>query len=98
MNTILAQLQQHLEQSSGFFAGEAVVIDASALEQGVDWQALQNCLLTHELHPIGVVATGAVASSAEQAGLALLSVTRTRSRASVSVTATVLHTTHKTSK
>ena len=88
MNTILAQLQQHLEQSSGFFAGEAVVIDASALEQGVDWQALQNCLLTHELHPIGVVATGAVASSAEQAGLAILSLSRPQPRAPVADTAT----------
>lgn len=87
MDTILAQLQQHLEQSSGFFAGEAVVIDASALQQGVDWQALQNCLLAHELHPIGVVATGAVASSAEQAGLAILSLSRPQPRAPVADTA-----------
>lgn len=80
MDTILAQLQQHLEQSSGFFAGEAVVIDASALSQGIDWSALQKCLLAHELHPIGVVATGATADSAEKAGLALLSLSSPQSR------------------
>jgi len=87
MNTILAQLQQHLEQSSGFFAGEAVVIDASALQKGVDWGALQNCLLAHELHPIGVVAAGAAARSAEQAGLAILSLSRPQPRAPVATSA-----------
>lgn len=78
--TLLAQLQQHLEQSSGFFAGEAVVIDASALSQGIDWAALQQCLMAHQLHPIGVVASGATADSAEDAGLALLSLSQPHMR------------------
>lgn len=81
-DALLEQLQQHLEQSAGFFAGEPVVIDATALEAGIDWPRLQQCLLAHELHPIGVVAKGAAAHSAEAAGLALveLSVPSARTR------------------
>jgi len=82
LDTLLTQLQQHLEQSAGFFAGEAVVIDASALQEGLDWATLQDCLRAHELHPLGVVATGAAARSAEEAGLPLLSLSRPQARPS----------------
>lgn len=56
MADILTQLEQHLQQSQGFFAGEPVVIDATAVSAGVDWGQLKKVLLGHELYPIGVIA------------------------------------------
>lgn len=63
-------LQQRMKDAGSFFKDEAVVIDACELDNTVDWSTLITMLRSHDLHPIGAVATGANAEAALQAGLA----------------------------
>src|SRR5690625_956087 len=70
---MLQQLSQRLEDSQGYFAQEPVVIDASALLTVPSWSASSRCLESHQLHPIAVSAQGAIAASAQTAGLPLVS-------------------------
>jgi len=69
----LAQLQAALDQrmndAGSFFENEPVVIDASNLESSIDWPALLQSLREHRLHPIGVVAQGALLEAARACGL-----------------------------
>lgn len=57
---VLNQLEAHLKQSQGFFAGEPVVIDATQLENPIQWKALADILKKYQLHPIGIVASKAL--------------------------------------
>src|SRR5690606_24126438 len=50
---------QRMNDAGSFFENEPVVIDASGIEDAVDWPALLQSLRDHRLHPIGVVAQGA---------------------------------------
>ncbi len=52
-------LAQRMRDAGGFFENEPVVVDASRLEETVDWPALLAALRGHNLPPIGVVAEGA---------------------------------------
>lgn len=62
-------LAQRMKDSGGFFENEPVVIDASRLEETVDWQRLLAALQRHNLPAIGVVAEGGNLEAARQAGL-----------------------------
>lgn len=64
-----AALRQHMKDAGSFFKNEAVVIDASEVSEAIDWQTLSTLLGDQQLHPIGVVATGANLQAAQDAGL-----------------------------
>ncbi len=64
-----AALDQRMHDAGSFFENEPVVIDASGLENPVDWPVLLQSLREHRLHPIGVVAQGALLEAARACGL-----------------------------
>lgn len=76
MEAILTQLNQHLAQSGGFFAGEPVVIDATAVTEALDWAQLKQTLQDHELYLVGVVPNPAHAQALTQAQLPAVSLSR----------------------
>ena len=57
LDALKAALQERLDVSPDFFAGEAVVLDLSRLEHGerIDVAALAAWLATRQLRPIGIV-------------------------------------------
>ncbi len=54
-----AALAKRMADAGSFFENEPVVIDASRVEEAIDWAALVGALRGHNLPPIGVVAEGA---------------------------------------
>ena len=58
-----------MADAGSFFENEPVVIDASRVEEKIDWTALVAALRGHNLPPIGVVAEGANLAAARAAGL-----------------------------
>lgn len=64
-----AALAKRMADAGSFFENEPVVIDASRVEEKVDWTALVAALRGHNLPPIGVVAEGANLDAARKAGL-----------------------------
>ncbi|MGE8660020.1 MAG: septum site-determining protein MinC [Achromobacter sp.] len=64
-----AALAKRMADAGSFFENEPVVIDASRVEDAIDWPALVAALRGHNLPPIGVVAEGANLASARAAGL-----------------------------
>lgn len=66
---LLDALEQRMADAAGFFEDEAVVVDASALNEAVDWKALLGALRKHQLRPIGVIATEVNLALARKAGL-----------------------------
>lgn len=66
---LLDALAQRMSDAGAFFENEPVVVDASRIEQPVDWPALVEALRGHSLHPVGVVAEGAQQEAATAAGL-----------------------------
>jgi len=69
-DAIIASLAQRMADAGSFFAGEAVVIDATALETAPDWSELLEAFSGHQLPVIGVVAGTEIAQSALEYGLA----------------------------
>ena len=69
-DAIIASLAQRMADAGSFFAGEAVVIDATALEAAPNWDELLEAFSGHQLPVIGVVATTEIAQSALEHGLA----------------------------
>lgn len=67
---VIASLNQRMTDAGSFFAGEAVVIDASELQTPPAWDDLLTAFSGHQLPVIGVVAQGDVAQSALEHGLA----------------------------
>ncbi len=65
-----AALAKRMADAGSFFENEPVVIDASRVEEKIDWTALVAALRGHNLPPIGVVAEGANLEAARAAGLA----------------------------
>lgn len=53
-----AALDQRMRDAGSFFENEPVVIDATLVEEALDWDALTEALRAHALHPIGVMAHG----------------------------------------
>lgn len=68
--TIIAALKQRMADAGSFFAGESVVIDASALETAPNWDELLEAFSEQKLPVIGVVATSEIAQTALEHGLA----------------------------
>ncbi|MEN5160299.1 septum site-determining protein MinC [Achromobacter spanius] len=64
-----AALAKRMDDAGSFFENEPVVIDASRVEEKIDWTALVAALRGHNLPPIGVVAEGANLQAAREAGL-----------------------------
>jgi len=64
-----AALAKRMADAGSFFENEPVVIDASRVEETIDWTALVASLRGHNLPPIGVVAEGANLQAARDAGL-----------------------------
>ncbi|ANY17441.1 septum site-determining protein MinC [Bordetella pseudohinzii] len=81
----LEQLRQALARrmadAGSFFENEPVVIDASRLDEAMDWPALVDALVSHNLPPIGVVAEGANLQAARDAGLTPVELSATAPRA-----------------
>ncbi len=65
-----AALAKRMADAGSFFENEPVVIDASRVEEKIDWTALLAALRGHNRPPIGVVAEGANLEAARAAGLA----------------------------
>ncbi|GAA4327642.1 septum site-determining protein MinC [Pigmentiphaga soli] len=70
MAAIIEALDRRMQDAAGFFDDEPVVIDASRLEQDIDWPRLVGALAAHKLPAIGAMARGALLESARAAGLA----------------------------
>ncbi|HLU00334.1 MAG TPA: septum site-determining protein MinC [Burkholderiaceae bacterium] len=66
---LLDALAQRMKDAGAFFENEPVVVDASRLEDVIDWSSLVKALRDHSLHPVGVVAEGAQLEAAGAAGL-----------------------------
>lgn len=64
-----AALAKRMADAGSFFENEPVVIDASRVDEKIDWAALVAALREHNLPPIGVVAEGANLEAARAAGL-----------------------------
>lgn len=64
-----AALTKRMADAGSFFENEPVVIDASRVEEKIDWPALVESLRGHNLPPIGVVAEGVNLQAARDAGL-----------------------------
>lgn len=66
---LTAALAKRMADAGSFFENEPVVIDASRVEEKIDWTALVAALRGHNLPPIGVVAESANLEAARAAGL-----------------------------
>ena len=66
---LTAALAKRMADAGSFFENEPVVIDASRVDEKIDWAALVAALRAHNLPPIGVVAEGDNLKSAREAGL-----------------------------
>jgi len=69
LDRLSAALDQRMADAGSFFENEPVVIDASRVDEPVDWPALLAALRGHNLPPIGVVAEGVNLQAAQAAGL-----------------------------
>ncbi|MFW7340265.1 septum site-determining protein MinC [Pollutimonas sp. H1-120] len=67
---LTAALRQRMKDAGSFFENEPVVVDASQIEQDINWAALLKALRGHSLHPVGIVAQGANLKAAQAQGLA----------------------------
>lgn len=68
-DALLDALAKRMKDAGAFFENEPVVVDASGLEQVVDWPSLVAALRSHHLYPVGVVAEGEQQQAAAEAGL-----------------------------
>jgi septum site-determining protein MinC len=66
---LIAALDQRMRDAGSFFENEPVVIDATKIDQPLDWAALMQALKMHHLHPVGVVAREPNLESAKSCGL-----------------------------
>ncbi|MGN6578631.1 MAG: septum site-determining protein MinC [Bordetella sp.] len=81
-------LAQRMKDAGGFFENEPVVIDASRLEETVDWPRLLAALKNHNLPAIGVVAESGNLDAARAAGLAPVDLSTTNRAAPASAAQT----------
>jgi septum site-determining protein MinC len=69
LNALTSALDQRMKDAGVFFENEAIVIDATALTENINWKALLKALRTHKLSPIGVMANDKNLESALREGL-----------------------------
>src|SRR5690606_40165109 len=79
LERLSAALDQRMADAGSFFENEPVVVDASRVDEPIDWPALLAALRGHNLPPIGVVAAGANLQAAQAAGLAPVELSTPRS-------------------
>lgn len=72
MAQLLAALDQRMRDAGTFFENEPVVIDASNINEPIDWASLIDALRAHALHPIGAVAQEDNLVAAQACGLPLV--------------------------
>ena len=68
-DTLISALQRRMADAGSFFENEPVVIDASRVEDPIDWEPLLEALSQHQLPVIGVVASGPNLERAQECGL-----------------------------
>lgn len=71
-DVLLEALQKRMAEAGSFFEDEPVVIDASRIEEPLDWPILIQALREHRLPVIGVIAQGDNLLAAQDCGLALV--------------------------
>ncbi|QIM48922.1 septum site-determining protein MinC [Pusillimonas sp. DMV24BSW_D] len=69
LNALTNALDQRMKDAGAFFENEAIVIDATALTENINWKALLKALRAHKLSPIGVMANDKNLESALREGL-----------------------------
>ncbi len=69
MQDLVDALERRMSDAGSFFENEPVVIDASAIEEPIDWAILLSALRKHSLYPIGVMAQDVNVASAKDQGL-----------------------------
>ncbi len=77
---LVRALEKRMADAGAFFENEPVVIDASRLEDMVDWAALIKALRDHRLPVIGVVAQGENLVAAQACGLTLVDLSASPAR------------------
>ena len=78
--TLLQALEQRMLDAGAFFDNEPIVLDASLIDEEIDWPVLIDAVRAHALHPVGAVANAANEHSAQAAGLALVDLANTPAR------------------
>jgi septum site-determining protein MinC len=81
---LLQALQKRMAEAGAFFENEPVVIDASRLEEPLDWPVLIQALRDHHLPVIGVIAQGDNLLAAQDCGLTLVDLSSSPSRGTAS--------------
>jgi len=66
---LMAALDKRMADAGSFFENEPVVVDASRVDEPIDWPALLRALHDHKLPAVGVVANGENLALARAAGL-----------------------------
>jgi septum site-determining protein MinC len=66
---LTSALEQRMRDAGAFFENEPVVLDASKLDEPVDWGELVTALKAHKLYPVGVVAPDHMLDDARTQGL-----------------------------
>ncbi len=77
---LIRALEKRMVDAGAFFENEPVVIDASRVEELVDWPALIKALRDHRLPVIGVVAQGDNLAAAQACGLTLVDLSASPAR------------------
>ncbi|NYT22825.1 septum site-determining protein MinC [Alcaligenaceae bacterium] len=67
--TLVDALRKRMSDAGAFFENEPVVVDATGIDEVIDWPTLLAALREHRLHPVGVIATGDQQEAARDAGL-----------------------------
>jgi len=67
--TLIDALRKRMSDAGAFFENEPVVVDATGIDEVIDWPTLLAALREHRLHPVGVIATGGQQEAACGAGL-----------------------------
>jgi septum site-determining protein MinC len=73
-------LHERLKDAADFFEDDPVIIDASLIDQPLNWRDLCTLIQEFRMRPIGAVALGQNATTARQAGVALLDLRATLPR------------------
>lgn len=86
-DVLLQALEKRMAEAGAFFENEPVVIDASRIEEPLDWPVLIQALQDHKLPVIGVIAQDDNLLAAQDCGLTLVDLSSSPSRGSATDTA-----------
>jgi len=77
-DALVQALATRMQEAGSFFENETVVIDASSVEDALDWARLLKALKQHKLRPIGVSAQKANLKAAQKQGLVEVELSATK--------------------